>query len=389
MKHTFFFVFIIILISCNSSKVTYQSDLNLIKGQTTIVELTANKGRSRLFITPEYQGKIMTSSFNGLPGESNGWINREALAENNIAGIGGEDRVWITPLGSQFSFYYQQINPLNEDNWKVPSALSDEKYELLNSSTSKVEMTKEFTLTNFKNTRFNIRVNRTIKILSATEINKNLQLEFPENLKFVAFESSHELINVGDKPWEKNTGLAGIWSAGMYKGTNDMVVIIPLAKNSSKDIIYKYLGELRGDRLQVLKNVLLFKADGKYRSKIGVPNNIAPEIYGCYSKGKKRLTIIQYKKTVSNSFSNSTVSIQKEPYKGEVIPIYNNGTMDYSKTDKTSFYELETTSPFVELKPNEKLKHFHRVYHFSGSEKDLNNISEKLLGISLKDCILK
>lgn len=62
--------------------------------------------------------------------------------------------------------------------------------------------------------------------------------------------------------------------------------------------------------------------------------------------------------------------------------------MDYSNTDETSFFELETTSPFVALQPNEKLNHYHRVYHFSGSENELSGISKKLLGISLKDCKL-
>ena len=49
------------------------------------------------------------------------------------------------------------------------------------------------------------------------------------------------------------------------------------------------------------------------------------------------------------------------------------------------FLELESVSPAAFLKPTQSLSHRHTVFHFSGEEKDLNPIAEKLLGVSIKD----
>ncbi|SDX18544.1 hypothetical protein SAMN05444411_103302 [Lutibacter oricola] len=386
MKNGLIIVFLLLLISCNSSKRNYKSDVDLLKSHTEIIELTVNNKNSRLVITPQFQGKVITSSFNGIKGSSNGWFNTKALLENNIGGIGGEDRVWVGPLGGQYSFYYQQIKPFSEDNWAVPASLSNEPYSVVSSSKEKVQMEKEMSLTNFIGTKFNFKINRTIKLLKKSLIDKNLNIELSNKLKYIAYESSHKLTNLDTITWVKNKGLVSIWSAGMFKGTDQSIVIIPLHKTAKFTDVYKYMGDLDQHRFQIKNNTVLFKVDGKYRSKIGIPNFIAPEIYGCYSKENKRLTIIQYKKTADSLFFNSNAAIQKEPYKGEVIPIYNNGAMDYSKTDIASFYELESTSPFKELKPNEILSHFHRVYHFSGTEKELNKIAIQLLGIRLENC---
>ena len=103
-------------------------------------------------------------------------------------------------------------------------------------------------------------------------------------------------------------------------------------------------GRLIRTRLKIKDLVLLFKADGKYRSKIGIPPGLAPSIYGYYAKDKQRLTIVQYQKTNDSLYFNSDVTIQEDPYKGEVIPIYNNGPMDYAPTENVSFFELESTS---------------------------------------------
>ena len=55
--------------------------------------------------------------------------------------------------------------------------------------------------------------------------------------------------------------------------------------------------------------------------------------------------------TNDSLYANSYVTKQKNPYKGEVIPIYNDGPMDYSPTNKHSFFELESTSSMRELQP--------------------------------------
>ncbi|GAA4936736.1 hypothetical protein GCM10023314_06350 [Algibacter agarivorans] len=361
----------------------------MVKTHTKVIELTTNYGNSRISIVPELQGRILTSSFNGIDGISNGWINKkESLI--NLQNIGGEERLWLGPLGGQYSFYYQNINPLDENNWKVPDAIANGEFEITNKNETSVTMTKGMKLINHLGTTFNLKINRKISILDKSEIKNKLSINFDESIKHVAYKTTHSLVNKGLSSWYKQTGLVSLWSANMFVGTDNTTVIIPLKKASSLDSIYKYMGDLDANRLQIKNsNILLFKADGKYRSKIGIPKSLAPSVYGCYTKDKKRLTIVQYLETNDSLYANSYVTKQKTPYKGEVIPIYNDGPMDYSPTNKHSFFELESTSSMRELQPKtDTLKHWHSVYHFSGDEHKLNELSKTLLGIDLKDCYL-
>ena len=374
------------------NQVTYQQILESIKFKTNIVELTTNEGKARLLIAPELNGKILTSTNNYLTGNSNGWIDTCQLSsdEVNAESIGGEERIWLGPLGGQHSFYYQQIEPLDENNWLVPYPIGKKGFSILAVNENNIKLQKEITITNFFGTTFTLELLRDIKVLNHSEIQENLDLEIDYSVNFVAYQSTHHLINKGNKTWSKNTGLVSLWSAGMFEGSDSTTVIIPLLEKSNLNAIYQYMGTLDSNRIKIIQDrFLLFKADGKYRSKIGIPKNLAPYIYGCYSKEKNRLTIVQYCQTSDTLYSNSYVNIQKSPYKGEVIPIYNNGTMDYSPTNTASFFELESTSAMKELKPLDTLKHWHRFYHFSGTEKQLNAISKKILGLSLKDCKLK
>ena len=403
-QFSIFIIAAVIIISCKKNSenhssfdksfktaFSYKSIFESVKPKTKTIELKSSDGKARVLVTPELNGKILTSSFNGLSGNSNGWVDFETLNKDtlNAESIGGEERIWLGPLGGQYSFYYQQIEPLDENNWSVPFEIGKKAFKVLDFDESQVSLQKDITITNFIGTTFNLELLRNIKLLKSSEIKKNLSTDFTNDINFVAYETSHYLINKGAETWSKNNGLVSLWSAGMFEGGNNTTVIIPLLEASSLKAIYQYMGTLDSSRIKIIQDrVLLFKADGKYRSKIGIPKHLAPSIYACYAKDKNLLTIVQYRQTNDTLYSNSDVSIQKSPYKGEVIPIYNNGTMDYSPTNQTSFFELESTSTMKALKPLDTLKHWHRVYHFSGTEKQLNDISKEILSINLSDCKL-
>ncbi|TXG34748.1 DUF6786 family protein [Seonamhaeicola maritimus] len=376
MKHLFYILFFFLfIISCSSStKKNYNYYYNLVKDQHEIVELVSNGGNSRILISPFHQGRILTSTYNNVEGISNGWINEEGLTDLNKS-IGGEERLWIGPLGSQFSFYFQQIEPIHDDNWKVPSTMESEPYTLIYKDENHVELSKSMNLTNFVGTEFNLEVHRKISILRQEIIQKNLNIKLKNSTKHVAFETNHKLTNLDTTAWVKEKGLLGLWSAGMYPG-DDSVVIIPLKNDGKKPDILTYLATIDSTRFIVKKNTVLFKVDGKYRSKIGIPPEFAPNIYGCYSKSKNKLTIVEYKKENDLWYSNSFVSIQEEPFQGEAIPIYNNSE---------NFYELESNAPLKILSHGETTSHWHRVYHFSDSSEKLNKISQSLLHIDLND----
>ncbi len=385
------FIFFALLFhqACNQPKQhTYQDDLLLLSQKAELIELSSPNGLSRLFISPQFQGKVLSSTNDGLQGYSQGWLNYEGIAQDhkNIgSGIGGEERVWIGPLGGQHSFYFQQVKPIHDDNWKVPAPIDSEPFQLIDQSDSSVKLSKEFQLSNFIGTQFKLKLKRNIELLNNQKAYSLLNLKTLSNIKMVAYESSHTLINAGKNKWTTEKGLASLWSLNMLKGTNQSNVIIPLPYDISTDSIYKYLSPIKDDRLFIKDQALIFKTDGKYRSKIGIPNTISPSIYGSYQPEINTLHIVQYQIDGEPLYFNSEVSEQENPYLGEAIPIYNHGPMDLSIGETNSFYEMESCSSMKELAPKDSLFHFHRMFHFTGSKKDLNQISKSLLGVDLME----
>jgi hypothetical protein len=49
------------------------------------------------------------------------------------------------------------------------------------------------------------------------------------------------------------------------------------------------------------------------------------------------------------------------------------------------FYELETSSPAAALAPGKSISHTQTSIHLTGDKKLLNNISLKILGVSLDE----
>ncbi|MEO0733619.1 MAG: DUF6786 family protein, partial [Bacteroidota bacterium] len=294
---------------------TYADVRQQLTEHTATIELVTNNGQARLLLAPELQGRVITTTHGGERGVANGWFAADRLVAGQPlpAGIGGEDRLWIAPLGSQFSFYYGQERPLREDNWAVPTTMDGEAYTVTDRDNYSVSLTKEMRLTNFVGTHFYLQAERTVRLLDTEESGRLLGLTVPTGLDFVAFTSENSLTNLGADSLTVDNGLVGIWSAGMFAGGDRAEIILPLRKRASLDDLFQYFGPLGSDRLRLEDSTVYFRADGRYRSKIGIPPELAPAVYGAYDPDRQRLTIVQYQTTTATCYGNSTVSIQEEP----------------------------------------------------------------------------
>ncbi|RED96026.1 DUF6786 family protein [Marinoscillum furvescens] len=364
---------------------TSLQDKNLIQHHTPLVELSVPGSAATIAVAPAFQGKVMIANSDYPSGSTIGWINREALKSYPCTGgeVGGLERIWLGPLGSQFSLYYQQIFPLDEDNWSVPPPLATGSFKTINRSRSSIAMCMNMELTNYIGTNFQVSLQRKITLLNKRTVTKNLAVSLENTVDLVAYTTEHVLTNTGWAPWKKTTGLLGLWSANMLEGTPHTTVIIPLKDATTRDAIYTYFGPLDSTRLLLQNNLLYFKADGNYRSKIGIPPLLAPDRFASYSPEHNLLTVVTYQKTTDTLYFNSNVSIQKEPYHGEVIPIYNNGTMDYLPSATPTFYELESTSAMRPLYPGDSLSHQQTTYHFKGTPSELNHIFRQVFNTDL------
>jgi hypothetical protein len=147
-----------------------------------------------------------------------------------------------------------------------------------------------------------------------------------------------------------------------------------------------YFGKVPADRLVVRDSVIFFRADGQYRSKIGIPPLRAVPLAASYDSSAHVLTLVQYTRPADASrYVNSMWSIQKEPYKGDVVNSYNDGPPEPGKPPLGPFFELETSSPALALAPGEAYTHVHRTFHFVGPEADLDQIARATLKVGLSD----
>jgi hypothetical protein len=175
----------------------------------------------------------------------------------------------------------------------------------------------------------------------------------------------------------------------MFNPSPRATIVIPYkgSKNELREIVNdNYFGRVPDDRLKKIRNTIFFKADGKYRSKVGLLPENAPQWIGSYDSENNVLTIVGYTKPSNNKeYVNSLWEIQKEPYRGDAVNAYNDGPPVPGAKPLGPFYELETSSPAASLQPGESIVHVHSTYHFKGTTEQLDPLIKKLFGVTAKD----
>lgn len=371
-------------------KGTFGYDLQFLKSKDSIIVLS--NGDAKVIVSPKYQGKVFTSTANGLSGNSFGWINYAALNSDIVAqhinAYGGEDRMWLGPEGGQYSIFFKPNAKMTFENWQTPAGLDTESWNLISSDSTSVSMNKVLRLGNYSGRQFNTLISRKVRLLSVKDLNDKLGIDVNLEIKWVGFESENRLTNSSSEKWTKEKGTLCIWVLGMLKPSESGTVVIPYVQGDEKKLgkiaTTNFFGEIPSNRIKFEDGLLYFKIDGKHRSKLGLSAQRATSLAGSYDALTQVLTIVKFDKpTAPADYINQLWEIQKEPFKGDVINSYNDGPLD-NGTQMGPFYELETSSPAAFLAPGESITHTQQIYHFSGSEKELNLISKVVLGVSIE-----
>ena len=84
-------------------------------------------------------------------------------------------------------------------------------------------------------------------------------------------------------------------------------------------------------------------------------------------------------------YVNSMWEKQEQPYAGDVINAYNDGSPAPGEPPLGPFYELETSSPGAELAPGASLTHKQVTVHFAGQPEQLDPIAEAKLGAGIAE----
>jgi hypothetical protein len=369
-------------------------DLNFLKKyHKDLVLLGGDSLGAQVIVLPAYQGRVMTSTASGPGGNSFGWLNHELIASGktspHMTAFGGEERFWLGPEGGQFSIYFKEGVPFTFDNWFVPKEIDTEPFSLISSSTTEARLEKEMHLENYSGTKFDLKVNRNIRLIARDALKKILGIEIPDGLDMVAFESENTITNTGLQAWTKKYGMLSIWILSMLQASDSGVVGVPFKKGSEKElgkiVTDTYFGQVPHDRLKIKDGLLVFKADANYRSKIGISPKRALPVVCSYDPEKQLLTLAQFTFPANaKDYVNSLWEQQKEPFRGDAVNAYNDGPVaDGSRAGR--FYEIESSSPAAALKPGESMTHVHRTIHVQGSKDELEKIVSQVLSIKLSD----
>ena len=377
--------------TANYTKGTFGYDLNFLKQHDSVIVLKSNNDNAQIIVSPKYQAKVFTSTANGDNGFSFGWVNYTAFdgpPDAHMNAYGGENRLWLGPEGGRFSLFFKPGDSMVFNNWKTPAPFDTEPWKVTAQTDNSVTMQKDMQLTNYRGTQLQLSVTRAINILDKNEINASTGLSLDTSVKVVGYQTTNTLTNTGKDAWTETTGMPCIWILDMMKNTPATVIVVPHKNAVGEDFknvaTTDYFGQIPPDRLKHDDNKLLFKADGKSRGKLGIKPKYAKPVIGSYDAQNKVLTIAMFEPDASAKYLNQEWNTTKPTFSGDAVNAYNDGPLA-DGSQMGPFYEIESVSPAAFLKPNQSIVHKQSVYHFTGDEKVLDAISQKLLGVTLNE----
>lgn len=371
------------------AKGSFGYDLEFLKKNDSVIILTGADTNARIIVSPKYQAKVFTSTADGLNGKSFGWINYKTFAQKSLDphmnAYGSEDRLWLGPEGSKFALFFNPGTKMEFANWRTPAAYDNEAWKLVSSTGKSASLTKSTNISNYAGTMLSLSINRDIEVLDTADIKKLLGIDLDSKVKSVAFKTTNAITNTGKTAWDKKSGAPCLWNLDMFSPSPKTVIVVPYNENATgKVATTDYFGEIAKDRISYKNGILLFKADGKSRGKLGMPPNRAKTMAGSYDAENNVLTVTLFDLDPKATYLNQEWKTDKDPFIGDAVNAYNDGKLA-DGSQMGPFYEIESVSPAAFLKPGEKLSHTHSVFHFIGEKAELNQIALKTLGISLQD----
>lgn len=372
----------IFLFSCQGGKqqmFNSVNDLVTVMQKHTPVKILGDQNGVMLAITPEYGGKVIAMSTDGLDGKNLIWPNPQIgtnefwNGEKRNWNLGGA-RTWIAPE----SDYYLDT----QNNWFVPYEMDPGNYKLISFEENKLVCSSEFKTNNVKNDDYSVKITRSIELLDSYP-------DFDsENLKYVGMKFTHELQNLSDKTIGKDIGYMGLWSLIQLDPSGTM--IIPIKKDPAHDNIAvrdygpTNFNTVPPERITISNDWVAVKIDGEYRCKLGFApwaarNGIA---FLRYEKGSDEGILYLKEFEVEHDGIYLDHPWEKEYDYGDAIQLYN----DDGRFG--GFCEIECHGPAKKLAPDESLNHTVTFSIFSGKLDLLKELLSNRLEVNINEVTL-
>lgn len=360
------------------SPTTLADDAAFLVREAGAVTLAAGSGE--VVVSPALQGRVMTSGF-GADAPSLGFVHRALVvdppASAPFLNFGGEDRFWLGPEGGPYALYFGDSPERDLAHWQVPEALNDGAFQVVGQSAGALELRRPMSLRNALGTVFDLEVTRRIEIPSAAEV-AELVGPLPPGAEWVAFRTRNRVRNTGAEAWVPERGLPCIWILGQFTPGPRTWVIAPFRRaGAGPPLRADYFGQVPPERLILADGFALFRADGALRSKIGILRDRALPVAGAYDPDTRILTLVRFGPIDARArYVDETWPVdQPDPWSGDVLNSYNHGGPE-------PFFELESSSPALALRPGQSQEHVHLTLHLRcADDAQLAAAAERALGV--------
>ena len=280
----------------------FASDLAFLRQHTKVVVLGRGTDGAQIVVAPDYQGRVLTSTTGGADAPSFGWLGRAAIGSGqrqpHMNVFGGEDRFWLGPEGGQFALYFKARDPFDFDHWQVPAAFDWGAWPVASQTATDIRFHTQMTLVNYSGTQMTIDVDRSVRLLSRSGDREQLGSAPGHGVRQVAFESSNTVTNAGTKRVESRSQgwfRSGFSGSSIRPRGRPSRYPLPTALNRPRSVRQRrVLRQGSAGPPDVKGSVVLLRADGQYRSKIGLPPARARSVAGSYDAAAHVLTIVQY-----------------------------------------------------------------------------------------------
>ena len=400
---------------------SYRNGLSYLESKTKVLEL-CNKFGARVAVCPEWNGRVMTSTSDGLDGPSYGLIHVAELdaLQTSRGLLGGEDQILLSPENGQFGLYRETEVDEHESRFsmsrnprRLPKGFQEGQFtvDMAPPASPQIRMRRSVQITNAAGTMFDFDIARTVRLLGVETIYQifgdsvAMSLE-QTDVSYVGFETINTLYNHGS-PLKRENGLVSIGIRGMFNSNQEMAMIVPF--RSSEDtglgpaVCSDFFEASPHGRLRMLPQAALLRADSKSRCQVGISRNRAVPFLGAIDFRAGLLTLMTFNMPpnpweldyVSNAYCETTdnsvldfVSTRKHPlrekdapYSGEVVRAYNHGFTVPGRPPTAQFYEFDVFSPARTLNQRESLIHHQFTIHINADNQTLTYIVKAVLGV--------
>ena len=326
---------------------SYHDVLNYLTQKTSVIELYDQLG-GRVAVCPEWNGRILTSTCEGLEGDSFGFANVRVMDTDQFEDFGGEDQWTISPLIHSFT-----VESIKENKAVLQRTLS---------------------MTDANGTPVEFHLSRTISLLNRQKIGTLFgdsiteSLE-QENASVVCFRTENTV-------WTKEKAWVASRQRGMFNASPHQCIIVltPPEDDSESEpfpVDIDYMGGSPHNRIRHLPQALLIRADGHGRCRVTIPFSQSPPIFGAVELRFGTLTLW--------TFDLPDTSDE------DVVRIYNSGRSHGSALDWATYYEMNCFAAAQQLQPEQPLTYCQGTLHLNADNQTFGNIVQKIFDVSLED----